>query len=165
MIFFITYKGIKLPLDSIFLDIRITNSYFQEIVPIYFCIYMKRFGNPWIAYYASSSNFGELVTLFHQLSPQKPSLRETRGFRTRSIPSLSNRIKMKQAFSPTLLSLRPSETRSQSPSSPRLITFSCLRPASTDTFDSQPQPIKSPLLLLFTIEGPTQTFRRFAFLV
>ena len=55
-------------------------------------------------------------------------------------PSLSNWIKIEQALSPTLLSLWPPETGThfQPPSSPRLITFSCLRPASTDTFNSYP---------------------------
>ena len=45
-----------------------------------------------------------------------------------------------RALSPTLLSLWPPETgtHSQPPSSPRLITFICLRSASTDTFNSYP---------------------------
>ena len=102
---------------------------------------------------------------WNQLSPPKPSLLETRGFRTLSTPSLSNWIKIEQALSPTLLSpwLPETGTHSQPPSSPRLITFSCLRPASTDTFNSY-QPIKSSLLPLFTMEGPTQAFKGCTFL-
>ena len=41
----------------------------------------------------------------NQLSPLKPSLLEKRGFRTLSIPLLSNWIKIEPALSPTLLSL------------------------------------------------------------
>ena len=52
-------------------------------------------------------------------------------------------------------------THSQPPSSPRLITFNCLKPASTDTFNSYPAQ-KSPLLPLFTMEG---AFRGCTFLV
>ena len=63
-----------------------------------------------------------------------------RGFRTLSTPLLSNWIKTERALSPILLSLWPPETGTHSlpPSSPRLITFSCLRPASADTFNSYP---------------------------
>ena len=70
------------------------------------------------------------------LSPLKPCLRETRGSRTLSTPSLSNWKKIEQALSPTLLSLWLPETGThfQPSSSPRLITFSCLRPA----FNSYP---------------------------
>ena len=69
-----------------------------------------------------------------------PSLLETRGFRTLSTPSLSNWIKIEPVLSPSLLSLWPpgTGTHPQPPSSPRLITFSCLRPTSTDTFNSYP---------------------------
>ena len=55
------------------------------------------------------------------------------------------------------------ELTSQLPSSPPLITFSCLRLASTDTFNPYPAH-KSPLLL-FTMEGPTKAFRGCTFLV
>ena len=67
---------------------------------------------------------------------------------------------------PTLLSLWPPEigNHSQPPSSPLLITYSCLRPTSTDTFNSYPAH-KSPLLPLFTMEGPTKAFRGCTFLV
>ena len=72
---------------------------------------------------------------WNQLSPLKPSLLETRGFRRLSTSVPSNWIKIERALSPTLLSLL---THSQPPSSPRLITLSWLRPASTDTFNSYP---------------------------
>ena len=102
----------------------------------------------------------------NQLSPLKPSLLETREFRTLSTPSLSNWLKIEPALTPTLLSLWPPEigTHSQPPSSLRLITFSCLRPTSTDTFNSYPAH-KSPLLPFFTMKGPTQAFRGCTFLV
>ena len=47
---------------------------------------------------------------WNQLSPLKPSLLETRGFRTLSTPSLSNWIKIEPALSKSLLSLWPPET-------------------------------------------------------
>ena len=57
-----------------------------------------------------------------------------------STPSLSNWIKFEPALSPTLLCLWPPETviRFQVRSFPRLMTFSCLRPESTDAFDPYP---------------------------
>ena len=66
----------------------------------------------------------------------------------------------------TLLSLWPPEigTHFQPPSWQRLTTFICLRPASTDIFNPYPAH-KSPLLLLFTMEGPTKAFRGCTFLV
>ena len=81
-------------------------------------------------------------------------------------PSLLNWIKIEPALTPTRLSLWPPEirTHSQPPSSPRLITFRCLRLASTDTFNLYPAH-KSPLILLFTMEGPTKAFRGCTFLV
>ena len=87
---------------------------------------------------------------WNQLSPLKPSLLETRRFRTLSTPLLSNWIKIERALSQTLLSIWPPETGThfQPPSSPRRITFSCLRPASIDTFNSYPAhkiPHKIPL--------------------
>ena len=87
----------------------------------------------------------------NQLPPLKPPLLETRGFRTLSTSLLSNWIKIERALSPTLLSLWPPEsgTHSLPPSSPRLITFICLRPASTDTFNSYPAH-KIPLLFFFS---------------
>ena len=83
-----------------------------------------------------------------------------------STPSLSNWIKIEPALTPTLLSPWPPETGTHSlpPSSPWLITFRCLRPASTDTFNPYPAH-KSPLLHLFTMEGPTKAFRGCTFLV
>ena len=94
---------------------------------------------------------------WNQSSLLKSSLLETRGFRTLSTPLLSNWIKIEPALTPTLLSLWPPETGTHSlpPSSPRLITFRCLRPASTDTFNPYPAH-KSPLILLQ--EGPTKAF-------
>ena len=88
---------------------------------------------------------------WNQVSPLKPSLLETRGFRTLSTPLLSNWIKIERALSPTLLSLWPPETGTHPlpPSSPRLITFSCLRPASPDTFNSCPVH-KIPLFFFFS---------------
>ena len=52
----------------------------------------------------------------------------------------SNWIKIERALSPTFLSLWPLETGTHSLplSSSRLITFSCLRPASIDIFNSYP---------------------------
>ena len=83
-----------------------------------------------------------------------------------STPSLSNWIRIEPALTPTLLSIWPPETgtHSRPPSSPRLITFRCLRPASTDTFNPNPAH-KSPLILPFTMEGPTKAFRGCTFLV
>ena len=91
--------------------------------------------------------------------PLKPSLWESRRFQTLSTTSLSNWIKIEPALSPNLLSLWPPETRThfQLSSSTRLITFSCLRPAPTDTLDFHPTN-KSPLILLFTTEISTQAF-------
>ena len=88
---------------------------------------------------------------WNQLSPLKPSLQETRGFQTLSTPPLSNWIKIEPALTPTLLSLWPPETGTHSlpPSSPRLITFSCLRPVSTDTFNFYPAH-KIPLFFFFS---------------
>ena len=87
----------------------------------------------------------------NQLSSLKPSLLETRGFRTLSTPLLSNGIKIERALLPTLLSLWPPGTGTHSlpPSSPRLIPFSCLRPASSDTFNSYPAH-KIPLFFFFS---------------
>ena len=88
---------------------------------------------------------------WNQLSPLKPTLRETRGFQTLSTPSLLNWIKIEPTLSPNLISLWLPETRTrfQLSSSPRLITFSCLRPASTNTFNSYPAH-KIPLFFFFS---------------
>ena len=104
---------------------------------------------------------------WNQLSSLKPSLLEIRGFRKLSAPSLSNWIKIERALSPTLLSVRPPETgtHAQPPSSPRLKTFSCLRPTSTDTFNSYPAHKKSSSSSSFHDGGANPGPRRCTFLV
>ena len=72
-------------------------------------------------------------------SPKAVFTRNTR-FSNAQHPFAVKLDKNRPALSPTPLSLWPPEigTHSQPPSSPRLITFSCLRPTYTDTFNSYP---------------------------